>query len=129
MTDEDPLLISGYAAYRHAPPPPHVQRRVAACATYEARMTTGAAREPAFRRALELHVDAFLLDRRGNADSFAQAHRIGRELVAEFSCPLAQDEHRHWVNRCGVLALHNRIGASPGGTVRDRVLDLRCRAV
>lgn len=75
MTDDEPLLISGIAAYRHAPPAPAVQRNIASRAAYEAHMLLRlepSRSEPTCRRAIELLVDAFLLDRDNNADCFAR---------------------------------------------------------
>jgi hypothetical protein len=116
----DKLLISGIAAYRHAPPPPAVQRRVASRVAFEAHMlllSDPARAEPALRHAIELLVDAFLLDRTENADCFARAHRLGAEVERRFGCRSHRDEQGNWVNDCGVLALHSRLGQSVGGII------------
>lgn len=76
--------------------------------------------EPALRRAIELLVDAFLLDRRNNAGCFARAHRLGAEAERRFGCRLRRDEADRWVNECGVLALHSRIGQSAGGVIHTK---------
>jgi hypothetical protein len=63
-----------------------------------------------------LLVDAYLLDRRTNVRIFGEAHRVGALLQQEFSCDwtLTEDE-KYYENPCGVLALHSRVGLSPGG--------------
>jgi hypothetical protein len=72
--------------------------------------------ERLLRQAIELMVDAFLLDRRGNADCFARAHEIGALVEERFSCHFQLDEKAQALeNPCGILALHSRIGLSPGG--------------
>jgi hypothetical protein len=120
LSGEGKLLVSGIAAYRHAPPPPKVQRRIANRAAFEAHLLLRGdptQAEPALRRAIELLVDAFLLDRAGNADCFSRAHRLGSEAEHRFGCSSRQDEHGNWVNECGVLALHSRVGQSVGGVI------------
>jgi len=68
------------------------------------------------RAALELLVDAFLIDRRANRDCFARAHVLGMRISRTFGCRDSFDpDQDHYVNACGVLALHNRFGLSPGG--------------
>jgi hypothetical protein len=118
-TDGGRLRFKGYAAYRHAPPPPEVQRRRAVGAADQADallVSGGADSEKAARRAIELLVDAFLLDRVGNADSFARAHQLGAEVERRFGCRYSH-EADGWVNECGVLALHSRWGQSVGGVI------------
>lgn len=123
MTKPDnKLYLSGVAVYKRPAPPPAVQRRMAARARYEAEMELSlephAARGP-LRRAIELLVDAFLLDRRGNAACFVQAHQLGRQLNERFGCPFREDDGL-WKNDCGVLALHSRVGQSAGGVAHTR---------
>ena len=114
-----PLLIGGYAAYT-SPIPDALPARLAAVATAEAAAVaigkgeTGA--EEQGRQALELLVEAFLLDRGANRDCFTLAHRLGGEIERRFGCPWTFDPGRDaYENACGVLALHNRFGLSPGG--------------
>lgn len=90
--------------------------------------------EDSLRRALEALVDAFLLDRRGHADCFGEAHQLGRELLRRFGCNLIRDERGTWGRSCGVLALHSRIGLSFAGLTRGRCSicnepDLNCSHV
>ena len=113
------VTISGYAAYWKEMPPADVLARAAARASYEADMafsTGDKAGEPKLRAAIELNVDAFLADRQGNARCFARAHRIGRLVEQTFGCAWRlTDDGSAFVNNCGVLALHSRLGTSPGG--------------
>jgi hypothetical protein len=76
--------------------------------------------EPLLRQAIEAHVDAFLLDRHGQADCFAHAHAIGRALAGRSRCALSSDDAETWGRNCGVLALHNRLGLSMARTTRGR---------
>lgn len=72
--------------------------------------------EERMRSALEALVDAFLLDRVNNADCFTLAHRLGASIERQFSCQWTlTDSGLMLENRCGVLALHSRVGLSPGG--------------
>jgi len=113
------LHVVGRAAYYDPPPHPKLARRQAARLDLKAHLALQAKAgdpEPIARDAIEHHVDAFLLDRRGNADSFALAHRLGREVEQRFGCNMKFDEGgRYWSVECGVLALHKRLGLSPGG--------------
>jgi hypothetical protein len=117
--DADGVHIAGYAALYEPPPPPTVIARSAARLAYEAERAleaNTADAEELTRRAIEKLVDAFLLDRRGNASAFARAHRLGREAERRFGCPMEADASgSRWASRCGIHALHSRLGMSPGG--------------
>lgn len=116
------VSISGYAAYWKEMAPADVLARAAARGSYEADMafsTEDKAAERKLRAAIELNVDAFLADRQGNARCFTRAHRIGRLVEQAFGCVWQlTDNGSAFVNKCGVLALHGRLGASPGGVAR-----------
>jgi hypothetical protein len=115
----DALHIAGYAALYAPPRPPAVIARRAARLAYEAEqaLASGARdAEQESRRAIEELVDAFLFDRRGNASAFTRAHRLGRDVERRFGCPMEADESgTRWASRCGIHALHSRLGMSPGG--------------
>jgi hypothetical protein len=118
-TDAAPLRIGGYAAYT-SPIPAALPTRLRAIAmereAREALEHDEAEAEERAREALELMVEAFLLDRSENRDCFAAAHSLGREVNLRFGCPWSFDTDRDtYENACGVLALHNRFGLSPGG--------------
>jgi hypothetical protein len=76
--------------------------------------------ERRYRQAIERFVDAFLLDRNGQRQSFTEAHRLGRLVQEHFACPLKSDDGEWWSSGCGVLALHQRVGASFGGVTKGR---------
>jgi hypothetical protein len=121
---EGGVHIRGYAAYHYAAPPPEVQHQAAILAASQADAQFRAepsSAEAAIREAIELLVDAFLLDRRMNAECFAEAHRLGRLAEQEYGCLWSlDDEGKAFVNECGVLALHSRLGASVGGSTITR---------
>lgn len=72
--------------------------------------------EKLYRRAIERLVDAFLVDRRRQQEAFVVAHRVGRQVLDTFGCPMRSDDGgANWETRCGILALHQRIGSSFGG--------------
>lgn len=74
--------------------------------------------EAVLRQAIESLVDAFLVDRRGNAGCFARAHRIGALVENQFRCSHRFDpETRSFSIDCGIHALHRRSGVSFGGNV------------
>lgn len=74
-----------------------------------------------YRRAIELLVDAFLIDRAGHRLCFAEAHRVGALVREHFGCPLvSHDEGEHWSVDCGILALHQRLGTSFAAPTRGR---------
>jgi hypothetical protein len=80
-----------------------------------ARMNSADA-EASLRTAIEVLVDAFLADRDANADCFTRAHKLGAEVNKRFGCLWDFDSRdKHFVNKCGILALHKRFGLSPGG--------------
>jgi hypothetical protein len=118
------IVLSGRAAYYGGVPDPRGLAREARRRAYEGRFRLETAprdAEPVLRVALELMVDAFLLDRRGNAKLFVEAHRMGAMLQERFSCRWTPTQNgEHFENPCGVLALHSRIGLSPGGRTWGR---------
>ena len=118
------ILISGRAAYTGGVPDPRALAREARRRAHEGILmlkTEPRTAEEVLRLAIELMVDAFLLDRRGNAKLFAGAHRLGARLQERFSCRWTPTEDgKHFENPCGVLALHSRIGLSPGGRTWGR---------
>lgn len=63
------------------------------------------------RRALRTLVDAFLADRRTNADLFAAAHALGDIVQSTFGCPL-KFENDTYIIRCPVMALHREVAHS-----------------
>lgn len=72
--------------------------------------------EGLLRHAIGRMVDAFLLDRKGNADLFGRAHALGTLVERRFSCRWTKvDKYDELENDCAIFALHNRIGLSPGG--------------
>lgn len=76
---------------------------------------------PIYRAAIERFVDAFLVDRRDQADCFTEAHRLGRYVEERFGCPMQlSDDGDHWTVECGVPALHSRFGSSYGGATLGR---------
>jgi hypothetical protein len=112
----DGYVISGYAAYFEPLRPPDELREEADELVAEASVAPPGRAESLHRLALERLVDAFLIDRRGHAECFAAAHLLGRQILQRFGCPFTFDADRQaWILRCGVLALHSRVGASPGG--------------
>jgi hypothetical protein len=112
----DAYLISGYVAYFEPLRPPHELRAEAEELIEQAAAAAPRLAESLQRSALERLVDAFLIDRRGHAECFSAAHVLGRDIVQRFGCPLTFDAERQaWILRCGVLALHSRLGLSPGG--------------
>lgn len=93
-------------------------RRYGMKALFDARMVAkfgakeGAA-EHAYRRAIELLTEAFLLDRHGQADCFAHAHRAGEEVNALVGCPYEYDAaSAQYRMSCPVFALHAYFGTS-----------------
>jgi hypothetical protein len=115
------VLISGAALYEgeQRPDPAALRRRGQRRATHGLVVLEQAPSraEALLRGAIEDMVDAFLLDRVQNADLFARAHQIGALIEQTFSCACVIDrDHGTLVNDCGILALHSRLGLSPGGT-------------
>jgi hypothetical protein len=115
-TLDEERIISGYVAYFEPLRPPdeligEAGEFIEKAAAAEPRLA-----ESLQRSALERLVDAFLVDRRGHAECFSAAHLLGREILRRFGCPFTFDaERKVWILRCGVLALHSRVGTSPGG--------------
>lgn len=113
------ILISGRASYHGAVPDARRLARAARRQAYEGQLqlkTAPHAAESVLRHALEMLVDAFLLNRRANAPLFADAHRLGALLQERFGCRWRTTENgKNLENPCGVLALHARVGLSPGG--------------
>jgi hypothetical protein len=115
------VLVSGAALYEgeQHPDPAALRRRGQRRATHGL-VALGRAPDRAealLRGAIEDMVDAFLLDRAHNADLFARAHQLGALVEQTFSCAWTTDHDRGTVvNDCGILALHSRLGLSPGGT-------------
>lgn len=72
-----------------------------------------AAAEKHLRGSLRDLVEAFLEDRRGNADLFTLAHRIGYLLVHTFKCPYEfREEDQRWTQTCPIPGLHRRVAFS-----------------
>lgn len=119
-TDPRVLHVVGHAAYFSPPPLPKPAREAGIEASRVARSAARngeADAEDRAREALELLVDAFLVDRVGNSDCFARAHALGLWINRRFGCQESYDsEGDSYVNKCGVIALHSRIALSPGGT-------------
>jgi hypothetical protein len=112
----DGYVISGYVAYFEPLRPPDELRAEADELVEQAAAAAPRLAESLQRSALELVVDAFLVDRRGHPECFSAAHLLGRNILQRFGCPFTFDAERQaWVLRCGVLALHSRLGSSPGG--------------
>ncbi len=118
-TGDDALRIAGYGAYFTPLPPPNAlsAKALAMALQAEAALVADEAdAEQRARSAIEILVDAFLADRKGNRACFAIAHKLGRTLGRRYGCPLQLDaEAGTYTNACGILALHSRIALSPGG--------------
>ena len=112
-------LIAGRTAFSDPPPPASTLRRRAARLAYEGQLALRYEPRQAeilLRRSVEDMVDAFLLDRRGNADLFQRAHAFGALIERRFGCRWkVTEDGTSLENSCGVLALHARLGLSPGG--------------
>jgi len=121
---EGGAVIGGMAAVYDPPRAPSILRRDAARLVYQAHFalpSQPATVERLLRRAIELQVDAFLLDRKGNADTFARVHRLGAFVEKTFGCRFQPaDDGERVENTCGVLALHSRLWLSPGGKTWGR---------
>lgn len=114
----DEARFSGYAAYFE---PLHSGawlaedgQRLLAEALRAERISSPSA-EKLFRAAVERLVDAFLVDRSGQAECFTVAHAVGHHLAVSYGCPMTSDDDGYWLAKCGVLALHQRLGASFAG--------------
>jgi hypothetical protein len=114
-TDEG-IVISGYFAYYEPLRPPSELIHEAEILEAAASTADPADQERLLRAAAEHFVDAFLVDRRGHTSAFTEAHRLGRQIATKFGCPYTFDEAQDaWVLKCGIHALHSRLGLSPGG--------------
>jgi hypothetical protein len=120
----DGTLIAGRAAFFEPPPPLPLLRRLAARQAYAGQLSLTQGLEQAeqqLREAIELMVDAFLLDRRRNVDLYSRAHNLGALLAERIGCSWqVNDDLAAFENTCGILALHSRIGLSPGGRTWGR---------
>lgn len=114
-----PVLIAGYAAYTGERLGPRARRLRGIQRAHEGRQQLEKGdpeAEATLRAAIEDLVEAFLHDRRGNADLFAQAHELGETVERAFGCFWSLDAKREvWEDSCPVLALHNRLGMSWAG--------------
>lgn len=64
------------------------------------------------RSALHTIVDAFLTDRRANAEMFTYAHHVGAYLSTTVGCPWTVNDEQYTL-RCPVWALHQPFAVSP----------------
>jgi hypothetical protein len=121
---DDGTRLSGHVVFYEPPLPPPLLRRMGSRLADEGLSALDRDAERAehlLRQSLEMMVDAFLLDRRANADLFRQAHELGALIEQHFSCRWHLDEESGLLeNRCGILALHSRVGFSPGGPTWGR---------
>jgi hypothetical protein len=112
-------MIAGYAAYFNPLPSPKLLTARGMAMALRAEVALAADDPDAERQArsaIEVLVDAFLTDRRGNRACFTLAHRLGRAVNQRYGCQWKYDtDSESYTNACGVLALHSRIAASPGG--------------
>lgn len=118
MPRRDHLILSGTAVYYEPLMTAAAYVKRARRARYEAMLIEERDRESAerwYREAIERFVDAFLVDRVGFEWCFTEAHRIGAYVRATYECPVSREESG-WRRRCGVLALHQRVGLSIAGT-------------
>jgi hypothetical protein len=81
----------------------------------------GKASERLLRAALGDLVDAFLIDRVGQADLFARAHVLGADLHGQFGCSYEyKEEEDTYSLRCPVFALHQTFAFSVAWTLITR---------
>lgn len=74
--------------------------------------------EKLLRSALSALVDAFLVDRRGQADLFARAHRLGHELSRGDGCLYSYDsKEAKYTIECPIFALHRPVAHSVAWTL------------
>ena len=77
--------------------------------------------ESALRSALADLVDAFLIDRRGQSDLFARAHRLGSEINLAYGCKHEYDAQKGGYEiRCPIFALHRPVAHSVAWTLITR---------
>jgi hypothetical protein len=114
--DDEGVVISGYVAYYEPLRPAADYMRDAETHESSAAIASGREKERLLRAAAEHYVNAFLVDRVGHRAAFGKAHRLGRQILREFGCPYTlREDGQAWVLKCGVRALHSRLGLSPGG--------------
>jgi hypothetical protein len=121
--EEGPRFVGRAANYDPPPPPKDLQKETERLLSEAAKaLEDGNDREaePAFREAIECLVDAFLLNRRGNAGAFTAAHQLGAFVSERFGCPMQSSDGEWWHTDCGISALHSRLGNSIAGTSRGR---------
>lgn len=122
--EEVGVRFAGRAAFYEPPPPPRDLQTKTERLLNEATKALGDGNdhkaESAFRAAIECLVDAFLLNRRGNANAFTAAHQLGAFISKRFGCPLQSSDGKWWHADCGISALHSRLGNSIAGTSRGR---------
>lgn len=74
--------------------------------------------ERLLRSALADLVDAFLVDRPGQADLFARAHRLGHELSRGGGCLFSYDSKEiKYTIECPIFALHRQVAHSVAWTL------------
>lgn len=120
MSQRESLTLSGSAVFYEPLMTGSGYVKRARRARYEAIQAEQHAPESAerwYREAIERFVDAFLVDRVGFAWCFTEAHRLGAYVRNAYECPVSR-EQKGWIRRCGVLALHQRVGMSIAGTSR-----------
>lgn len=125
MIDEElGVRFAGRAAFYEPPLPPRdLQKKTERLFSEAAKALEDGndhEAESAFRAAIECLVDAFLLNRRGNASAFTAAHQLGAFVSKRFGCPLQSSDGKWWHTDCGISALHSRLGNSIAGTSRGR---------
>jgi hypothetical protein len=118
------VWLAGWAAIYDAPVSPPVARREVSRLAYEAQISIDhepRRAERLLREAIEIAVDGFLLDRIDGIDLYVKAHQLGAFVEERFTCRFRPtDDGMRLENPCGVLALHSRIGLSPGGKTWGR---------
>lgn len=74
--------------------------------------------ESLLRSALADLVDAFLIDRRGQKDLFARAHRLGSEINFAYHCEFSYDaQEGSYEIQCPIFALHRPVAHSVAWTL------------
>jgi hypothetical protein len=103
------MVLIDLARHLEAPPAPVLRRR-GLRAAYEYRMAVRSGvddAESTGRAALRDLVDAFLRDRRANADLFERAHRVGAEVESRHGCAWTYSSgEAEYELMCPVYALH-----------------------
>jgi len=115
MSNARKMILIDLARHSEAPPAP-VLRRSGLRRAYEYEMAVRRGdpnAESTGRAALRALVDAFLRDRRRNADLFEQAHRVGAEVQARHGCSWTYDpDEAEYELMCPVYALHRPVAHS-----------------